>query len=66
LSCVNYFYLFHLLQGFVQWINVGRENSSHAERIQTEILNRLNNQEQLITPPLIIDYEDTRTNIQHL
>lgn len=50
----------------MQWINVGRENSSHAERIQTEILNRLNNQEQLITPPLIIDYEDTRTNIQHL
>uniref|UniRef100_A0A2H8TPT9 Apoptotic protease-activating factor 1 n=1 Tax=Melanaphis sacchari TaxID=742174 RepID=A0A2H8TPT9_9HEMI len=54
------------LQGFVQWINVGRENSSHAECIQTEILNRLNNQEQLITPPLIINYEDTRKKIQHL
>lgn len=53
-------------QGFVQWINVGRENSSHAEYIQTEILNRLNDQEQLITPPLIIDYEDTRKKIQNL
>ncbi|XP_026822292.1 apoptotic protease-activating factor 1-like [Rhopalosiphum maidis] len=53
-------------QGFVQWINVGRENSSHAECIQTEILNRLNNQEQLITPPLIIDYEATRKKIRRL
>jgi len=65
LLCINYFYLIHL-QGFVQWINVGRENSSHAESIQTEILNRLNNHEQLITPPLVIDYEDTRKQIQNL
>lgn len=62
---INYLCLIHL-QGFVQWINVGRENSSHAECIQTEILNRLNNQEQLITPPLIIDYEATRKKIRKL
>jgi len=62
---INYLYLLHL-KGFVQWINVGRENSSHAECIQTEILNRLNNQEQLITPPLIIDYEATRKKIRKL
>ncbi|XP_060875475.1 apoptotic protease-activating factor 1-like [Metopolophium dirhodum] len=53
-------------QGFVQWIHVGQENSSHPECIQTEILNRLNNQEQLITPPLIIDYEETRKKIRDL
>lgn len=55
-----------LLQGFVQWINVGRENSLHVDCIQTEILNRLNSQEQIITPPLIKNYEATRKTIQHL
>lgn len=55
------------LQGFVQWINVGRKHSLDVGRIQTEIWNRLNDQEQLIAPlPDTNDYETTRKTLQHL
>lgn len=50
----------------MQWINVGRESSSDVGCIQSEILNRLNNQEQLISPPMNTEYENTRKTLQKL
>lgn len=53
----------------MQWINVGREYSLDVGRIQTEILNRLNDEEQLISPPLDTndkDYEVTRKTLKKL
>ncbi|VVC32819.1 Hypothetical protein CINCED_3A002930 [Cinara cedri] len=54
------------LQGYVQWIHVGQENPSDIACIQTELLNRLNEQEQPISPPLNIDYEATRKTLRNL
>lgn len=50
----------------MQWINVGRENSSEIGCVQTEVLNRLKNQEQLLSPPLNAQYEITRKTLSSL
>lgn len=50
----------------MQWINVGRENCIDVGCIQTEILNRLSNQEQLISPPLSTDYKATKKTLRNL
>lgn len=50
----------------MQWLHVGRENSSDIGCIQTELLNRLNNHEQHITPPLNTDQIATRKTLQQL
>lgn len=50
----------------MQWLNVGRENSSDVGCVQTELLNRLNDLEQHITPPLNTDYTATRKTLEQL
>lgn len=62
---IDYLCLFNF-QGFVQWINVGREHSLDVGYIQTEILNRINIQEPHTTPPLNNDFEATKKNIRLL
>lgn len=49
----------------MQWIHVGRENLDVGS-IQTEILNRLNNEEQFISIPLTMDYEASRKTLKNL
>lgn len=50
----------------MQWIHIGQENPSDIGCIQTELLNRLNDEEQHISTPLNINYEATRKTLRNV
>ncbi|XP_050540508.1 apoptotic protease-activating factor 1-like isoform X2 [Daktulosphaira vitifoliae] len=53
-----------LFEGHVQWINVGRGNSVDVGSVQSELFNRLQNQNQPLAPPLTTEYEEIKKIIQ--